>query len=422
MDFALANTGQKSSGNGPIYVYDSDGMKAAVAVQLFRARRSLIKKETATSVTAKAIAELEHHGISPAADEIKAIAREAKESYDATTMKLSMPTVAAKTAKDSIGAYHWLKYLYNIGPVGVFDAGQIQVPHVKALQNANIKVIINMRQGQEIGGKWAAAPQEPINLLNLGFGGPTKGISGVGAKTFNSTKHNLIIDPSRPPSWVCSFPATISYTTYKACVDNTLWNFESQNVLEWGDAVGQHTRNEGLEIEKAGIKYYHLPVGGLMAPPVPFNPATFLKYSKQFIDAINVAQAAGGHVLFHCTIGYRTGAFPTALLGLITETATKPMLTRVEMNRLMHGWGYDVADEKTGHVFEKGTNSLFGGLNTLKFSGTVDWQTGKLTGKVITRSGPTPAPTTPAVAPASSSGSSAVASMALALVLTACTW
>ena len=98
-----------------------------------------------------------------------------------------------------------------------------------------------------------------------------------------------------------------------------------------------------------------------MTPPIPFNPDAFQRYSTEFVEAVNAAQAAGGHVLFHCTIGYRTGAFPTALLGLLTEDPThyKPMLSRVEMNSLMHGWGYDVADEQTGHIFEVGTNSVF---------------------------------------------------------------
>ena len=212
LDFALNNTGQKSSGNGPLYVSDSRGLKAAVAVQLFRARRKLITKGTASSVTAKAIVEVEHHGVSPTVDEIKAIAREAGETYDSSKMKVSMSTVAAKTAKDSIKAYHWLKYLYNIGGVGVFDAGQIQTFHVKALKEANIKVIINMRQGQEVNGAWSGKPQEPINLLNLGFGGPTKNISNVGESAYNASKYSLIIDDSRPPSW-CEFDTHIIHCT-----------------------------------------------------------------------------------------------------------------------------------------------------------------------------------------------------------------
>jgi hypothetical protein len=54
LDFALANLGQ-ASGNGPIYVHDAgSGADAAAAVQLFRAKRSLISAGAAGSVTAKA--------------------------------------------------------------------------------------------------------------------------------------------------------------------------------------------------------------------------------------------------------------------------------------------------------------------------------------------------------------------------------
>jgi hypothetical protein len=133
------------------------------------------------------------------------------------------------------------------------------------------------------------------------------------------------------------------------------------------------------------MTYMHLPVGGDMDPAIPFNPEAFLRYAPQFIEAVNAAQVAGGHVLFHCTIGYRTGAFPTGLLGVITETDTTPQLTRAEMNDMMHGWGYDVADESTGHVFEVGTNSMFAGLPNYKFTGTVDWQTGRIDGSIAAR-------------------------------------
>jgi len=272
--------------------------------------------------------------------------------------------------------------------VGVFDAGQIQTYHVKALQDANIKVIINMRQGMDDeNGVWSATPQEPINLLNLGFSPATKGISNTGEAEFEAANAALVIDDTRSPSWVCSYPDGIGSEDYVQCEDNTEYNFESKNTLEWGDNVGQNAKTEGEELEAAGIKYFHLPVGPMMSPPVPFNEDTFLKYGPDFIAAVNAAREAGGHVLFHCTIGYRTGAFPTALLGLITEEPAHytPMLTRTEMNNMMHGWGYDVADELTGHVFEVGTNALFGGLSSLQFGGTTDWSTGELTGSVVAR-------------------------------------
>ena len=395
MDFALANTGQASSGNGPILVHDAAGFDAVGALQLYRARKGFITAADGSSVTAKAIAEAEHHGYKPSAALIAAIAREAGETYNAATMVPLMSDVASTTATTAMTSYHWLKYLYNIGPVGIFDAGQIQKFHVQALYDAGVRVVINMRQGQTVSGAWAAAAQEPINLLNVGFGGSSKNIGGTGASAWLAANPTVtgspagVIAAERPASWVCQYPAILDYTTYTDCVTNTgtnsTSNFEQMNSLEWGDAIGQNTQAEGVDIEAAGMTYMHLPVGAMMDPPVPFNAATFLQYSDQFISAVNTARAAGGHVLFHCTIGYRTGAFPTGLKGVITETDSTPQLTQAEMNAMMHGWGYDADDEQTGHVFEVGTNTMFPALSTLKFTGSVDWTTGTIDGSVALR-------------------------------------
>ena len=229
-----------------------------------------------------------------------------------------------------------------------------------------------------------------------GFAGQTKNIGGTSVASWYNVSENAarVLDNTRPPEWVCTFPEDITYEEYTPCVDNTEYTFESKNTLEWGDTVGQNTRDEGVDIVAAGMTYMHLPVGGQMVPPVPFNPAAFLRYAPQFIEAINTAQAAGGHVLFHCTIGYRTGAFPVGLLGVITETDTTPQLTRAEMNSMMHSWGYDVADEQTGHVFEVGTNSMFAGLPGYKFTGSVNWDTGRIDGSIAVRATPEAEPET----------------------------
>ena len=114
-------------------------------------------------------------------------------------------------------------------------------------------------------------------------------------------------------------------------------------------------------------------------------------------------------MLFHCTIGYRTGAFPTALLGLLTrgakanyEPQTRAIvpaadaagLSQDELNDMMHSWGYDVKDKQTGHRFEVGTDKLFTELSQLEFKGTVDWDTAAITGSIaaVPTQAPTPAP------------------------------
>lgn len=370
IDFALANTGQEN-GNGPIYVFDKAGFKAAAALQLYRARKGLIPKVSSKSITERATLEGNFHGIEFPTSVINAIAREAKDTVDPV-----FPNIRKLDAsvRNSLTNYHWLKYLYHIGNVGVYDAGQIQTHHVSALKAANVKVIINMRQGTlNSEGFVDGSTMEPVNLLNLEFGDPTKGITD--AKVFAQEKAAFIIDKDRPASWACQFESMNS-ESYKACQPGTDSNFETANPLEWGD-IGMNAFKEGDNLKDAGIVYYHLPVGAMQKPdPIPFNGETFAKYAPQFIEAVNIAQKLGGNLLFHCTIGYRTGAFPTALLSILKDW------TFHEANTMMHSWGYDVADEQTGHIFEKGSNKLFSDLNSLKFQGNTDWNTGRIDGQI----------------------------------------
>ena len=66
------------------------------------------------------------------------------------------------------------------------------------------------------------------------------------------------------------------------CVPQQDFNFEASNPLEWGDAVGQNPLVEAEAFRKAGIAYYHLPVGGMQKPaPKPFNAETFAEYGPQ---------------------------------------------------------------------------------------------------------------------------------------------
>lgn len=388
LEFALAQTGQKS-GNGPLYVFDKVGFKAAAALQLFRARKGLIPKVTSKTVTERATKEGNFHGITFPAATIQAIAREAKETISGTSF--SSMRVLPDTVAESLTNYHWLKYLYNIGKVGVFDGGQLQQHHVSALKKANIKVIINMRQGSptmnDVNNGWDPVVEEPVTLLNLDFQPLTKGISDPEVFLANASKKALILDDRRPASWVCSFE-NASPDTYSDCVTSTKYNFETKNTLEWGDA-GQNARAEGETFKKNGIVYYHLPVGTQQLPkPKPFNATTFAEYAPQFIEAVNIAQKLGGHVLFHCTIGYRTGAFPVALLAIITK------LSNHDTNMMMHSWGYDVEDEQTGHVFEVGTSTLFKSLPSLSFDGTADWDSGRIAGSIYLAGTDKPASTT----------------------------
>eukprot|EP01047_Picozoa_sp_COSAG01_P038614 COSAG01_NODE_3143_length_6519_cov_61.635358_8_plen_134_part_00 len=74
----------------------------------------------------------------------------------------------------------------------------------------------------------------------------------------------------------------------------------------------------------ADMKYSHLPIGG------SWKWTKEALVAREMIAAINHARAKGKHILFHCHTGYRTGAFPTLLLGVISDTASKDMTARLE--------------------------------------------------------------------------------------------
>ena len=68
-----------------------------------------------------------------------------------------------------------------------------------------------------------------------------------------------------------------------------------------------------------------------------YNAEGLVAHSAGLIEAINHATANNGHVMFHCRTGYRTGAFPSALLsalGIQTGTEVAERMTNI---------GYDEA-------------------------------------------------------------------------------
>jgi protein tyrosine phosphatase (PTP) superfamily phosphohydrolase (DUF442 family) len=263
-------------------VFDKAGFEACAALQLFRARKGLIAKDNVKSVTEKAVKEANNHGVVLSKETIAGLAREAKEmgviEANMAATDFAGMRVLPHAVEESLTSYHWLKFLFQVGEVGVFDAGQIQSYHVDALKKANIKAIINMRQGalDENGGV-IGSTQEPVNLLNLEFSPLSKGLTDADAFLADPAKAALVIDANRPASWACSFE-TADPAKYEACVSGDK-NFETSNALEWGDAVGQNAFDEGKDLKEAGIPYYHLPVGAMQQPaPMPFNAATFEKY------------------------------------------------------------------------------------------------------------------------------------------------
>ena len=155
-----------------MYTHCNSGFKSAGVLQIYRAGKKTIPAlaGAAMPITTQAVNDVLNHGITLTDATIKAVQVAAGETGDIATLP-KLDAAAKKSAEQGLKNYHWLKYMYNVGPVGVFDAGQIQKYHLKALKDAGVAVIINMRTGGKTAGE-----REPVNLLNLAGGGKTKGV------------------------------------------------------------------------------------------------------------------------------------------------------------------------------------------------------------------------------------------------------
>jgi len=330
---------------GPVYLHCYIGRTACQAMQAYRARKKIIEAKGGESVTAAAMRECGAHGVrfdNKAFAE--AIAREAGEDFAAIEKDLpavesaaDLPDGADKApagadgiwwkgdTKYGLTQYHWLKYLSKVTEeTRIFDAGQILKSHIKAMEQANIGVIVNMR-------KSTAAPEE-TNLLNIG-NGPKQAEGRQDPKFITSDegkKH--IISEERPTSWISDA--------------NGEYNFESLNEHEFGDANGYSEAIERKAIEAGGIKYFHLPIGK------NYTADALMGYSKTMIDAINMAVDQKKSILFHCRTGYRTGSFPTALRGVIE--GAEPSALQMEMSQI----GYDFQKDGNGKKLLDATADL----------------------------------------------------------------
>ena len=294
IDFALANT------NGPIYIHCGSGFASSAALQMYRLRKDAAltaRPMGSTIMTVQgAIDEVAVHGFDISGQSL-ALSREAG-------VAAAEATAPTDHGNDQINAYHWMKYLGSFGDVKMFDAGQIHSTHIEAAKAAGIKVVVNMRKD--------STSQEETNLLNLGSAAKTKNAAIEGPPAIPEVMRTdsaalfenypqWVTESTRPTSWVGDV--------------NGAFNFESTNALEFGDSVGYNSDTEKAAWEAAGVTYVHIPIGH--GGKDDYSAAKLLASSDVMIKAINDAQAAGGHVLWHCRTGYRTGAFPSALFAVI---------------------------------------------------------------------------------------------------------
>eukprot|EP01047_Picozoa_sp_COSAG01_P006904 COSAG01_NODE_254_length_20214_cov_25.086254_23_plen_342_part_00 len=277
----------------------------------------------------QAITEVGYHGIDISAHVA------GLEVASGQTKSATLPTVQAG---ELINDYHWAKYLGKLGTTQFYDAGQIHEHHINIIKT-KVAAVVNMRKSATIGGI------ETTNLLNLhNMGGDASGSTRHNA-TYVKLNTQFIIDSTRGDSY--AGPAN--------------QNFESINALEFGDAAGYNASDEGVQMNAASLTYKHLPVGGGCSACKGYSKETLVAYADEMIAAINVARAANKHVLFHCRTGYRTGAFPSLLLGVMSGSSGVDMTTR------MKNVGYDFDLNSNGKV-----ETLFNTVSDLEFTGYVN--------------------------------------------------
>jgi protein tyrosine phosphatase (PTP) superfamily phosphohydrolase (DUF442 family) len=376
IDFALENT------NGPIYVHCGTGFASSAALQMLRLRRAA-KGESVEMTVQGAIDEVAVHGfdISTNADVVAALFREA----GTTAAAVTAPTEDGTT---EINLYHWMKYLGAFGEVKMFDAGQIHAAHIAAAKAAGIKVVVNMRKAvtSPLPADNGKNSQEETNLLNLGTSAKTStpavlggvseakcfdtwnGVETVAADatacaavdTSTATACEAVLTAAADDAAdakACTYAAAVDIpvvartdsanilqyypqwvtesTRPTSWVDNGIHNFEGENALEFGDAIGYNADLEKAAWEAAGITYVHIPIGH--GGSGDYSAAKLLESHVAMMGAITTAQAASGHVLWHCRTGYRTGAFPSALFSVIRGDGADAVGAR------MAKLGYDYA-------------------------------------------------------------------------------
>lgn len=354
IDFALAET------DGPVYVHCGIGLASGTALQMYRLAKGMLP-QTAAGIT-QAIDEIAIHGFD-ITGHVSKLALAAN-----TSAPTSTPTV---TAAAVLPNYPWAKYLGKLGTTEFYDAGQIHSAQVtKMASDGQIGAVVNMRKSPTVGGREITA------LLNIYSTGDGTSSDRANATYVSQVSPQWIIDSDRPNTY--DDPES----------DNPADNFLSINHFEFGDEHGYSSDLEAAAWASVNISYTHLPVGGTCDACKSYTTQTMVDYADELIAAINVARAAGKHILFHCRTGYRTGAFPTLLLGLISGTSGADMGAR------MAALGYEAFATEGNAV-----NTLFTESGTLQFTGTVPADnTAPITGTVTFAPTGTPQASTASIA------------------------
>jgi protein tyrosine phosphatase (PTP) superfamily phosphohydrolase (DUF442 family) len=161
--------------------------------------------------------------------------------------------------KPNVIPNNWLGYWFA-HPVykNWFTAGQIRRGHLKEIQDAGFKSVINMRQGITHNGNLS---QEDVTLINIQENTPTYDDNYKPLRQLDTTLKTLVLDSTRDNVYI-SPTSTV--------------NFESRNVGEYGDDVGFNEELESNDFKNSNLKYYHLPLSKVVFFISPYsNQNTF---------------------------------------------------------------------------------------------------------------------------------------------------
>ncbi|XP_071151849.1 uncharacterized protein [Mytilus edulis] len=123
--------------------------------------------------------------------------------------------------------------------------------------------------------------QETVNLINIPDNVNTYDENFNPVRQTQSTLEKVVLDPA---------------LDRKHISPSSMVNYETQNVEEYGDAIGFNEEIESEHFKESSLKYYHLPLD----LDITYNAEVFQQYKDKLLEI-----GQDGPVLFHCAIGKR---------------------------------------------------------------------------------------------------------------------
>ncbi|XP_071174471.1 uncharacterized protein [Mytilus edulis] len=207
-----------------------------------------------------------------------------------------------------------------------FTAGQIRRGHLKELEAAGFKSVINMRVGKTFNNN---PSQETVNLINIPVNLNTYDENYIPVRQKPSELEKVVLDPA---------------LDRKHISPTSNVNYETENPEEYGDEIGYNEELESEHFKGSSLKYYHLP---LDIYSTTFSTDVFKQYKDKLLKIGN-----DGPVLFHCTIGQRT-----AFMGVLAAAVQYNKDLQWALKRI-HELGFTVNETTFSDVYKMYNNVL----------------------------------------------------------------